>query len=74
MQINQQRLIMKIGSLVLGTEIPKDMPSEKWDNLSVVLQFEHIWIWSEHGRTDEANDITQSASKRNGVRRAGHHS
>lgn len=41
MQINQQWSIMKIGSLVLGTEIPKDMPSEKWENLSVVLPFEH---------------------------------
>lgn len=41
MQINQQRLIMRIGSLVLGTEILKDMPSEKWENLSVVLPFEH---------------------------------
>lgn len=41
MEINQPRLIMRNGLLVLGTEIPKDKPSEKWENLSVVLQFEH---------------------------------
>ena len=37
MQISQQRFIMKIDSLVLGSEILKDMPSEKWENLSVGL-------------------------------------
>jgi hypothetical protein len=32
---------MDIASLALRTEMSQDMPSEKWENLSVVLTIEH---------------------------------